>query len=498
MTVLGCLTDAFRPRRTRNGGRGQRSRFMAWHLSRGSQRGVALLATLLITALLVAAAAGGTIVSRVDLFISSNLRSGVRAFWLAQAGAEVGKNWLEDNLAGADLPITLGPRTLGEGRYTIRIDAPAAGRYRITSTGEDDQASRRVVEEIISVPALTPLGVVTSLGDGLQPDFRDPLSSTSDVGQRIPDFSLDGRNRASDGSLSGRCADVAPFAVTQASAQTALVTAADALKQRLVTRANHFCDAAGHSTGPGSCTPGLAWLRGSAALPRFTAGACAANDPTCFVNLDLSAAALRATAQPAELHVALPPDDRGPFHPGTAADAFVRLSDAAARTQLAAAVAEVRQRIDALSDDRILDIAENLGSGTHTYGTPAAPRVTRIRGGTGPLRIGNGARLSGAGMLVVSRAVELGQASLDWRGLVLFVDDGAVRAVEPEVCGQILGAVVVDAGAAASAPGGGRFDLNRVTRRNCAPLAVNYSCETVTRALLLLQQTLSWTERLDT
>ena len=463
-------------------------------MSRGSQCGVALLATLLITALLVAAAAGGAIVSRVDLFISGNLRSGVRAFWLAQAGVEVGKNWLENNLAGAALPITLGPRTLGEGRYTIRIDAPAAGRYRITSTGEDDQASRRVVEEVVSIPALTPRGVVTSLGDGLRPDFRDPLASPSDVGQRILDFNLDGRNRASDGSLSGRCADVAPFAVTQASAQTALVTAADALKQRLVTRANHFCDAAGRSTGPGSCTPGLAWLRGSAALPRFTAGTCAANDPACFVNLDLSAAALRATAQPAELHVALPPDDRGPFHPGTATDAFVRLSDVAARTQLTAALAEVRQRVD----DRILAIAENLGSGTHTYGTPAAPRVTRVPGGTGPLRIGNGARLSGAGVLVVSRAVELGQASLDWHGLVLLVDDGALRVTEPEMCGQILGAVVVDAGAAASVPGSGRFDLNQVTRRNCAPLAVNYSCQTVTRALLLLQRTLSWTERLDT
>ena len=158
----------------------------------------------------------------------------------------------------------------------------------------------------------------------------------------------------------------------------------------------------------------------------------------------------------------------------------------------------MRQRIAALSDDRILDIAENLGSGAHTYGTPAAPRVTRVRGGTGPLRIGNGARLSGAGVLVIGRAVELGQAGLDWRGLVLLVDDGALRAAEPEVCGQILGAVVIDAGAATSAPGGGRFDLNRVTRRNCAPLAINYSCETVTRALLLLQRTLSWTERLDT
>ena len=478
--------------------RGQRSHYTTWRVSRGSQHGVALLATLLVTALLVAAAAGGAVVSRIDLFISGNLHSGVQAFWLAQAGAESGKNWLESNLAGATFPITIGPRRLGEGSFTVRIDAPAAGRYRITAIGEDDRASRRVVEEIVAIPALTPPGVVTSLGGGLWPDFRDPLSSTSDVGQRIPDFSLDGRHRAADGSLSGRCADVAPFAVAQPSAQSALVTAADALKQRLVTRANHFCDAAGRGTGSGSCTPGLAWLRGPAALPRFTAGTCAATDPVCFVNLDLSAAALRATAQPAELHVALPPDDRGPFHPGTAADAFVRLLDAAQRTQLAAALAEVRTRVAALPDDQVLDITDDLGSGLHTYGTPTAPRVTRVRGGIGPLRVGNGARLSGAGVLVVSRALKLDRASLNWHGLVMLMDDGALRAAEPEVCGRILGAVVVDASAATSAVGSGRFDLNRIARRDCAPLAVAYSCETVSRALLLLQQTLSWTERLDT
>lgn len=490
--------DSFLPRGTRGTRRGRRSRCATWRVPRGEQHGVALLATLLVTALFVAAAAGGTVVSRTDLFISGNLRSGVQAFWLAQAGAESGKNWLENNSAGATFPITIGPRRLGEGGFTVRIDAPAAGRYRITATGEDDRASRRVVEEILAIPALTPLGVVTSLGDGLRPDFRDPLSSASDVGQRIPDFSLDGRNRAADGSLSDRCADVAPFAVTQPSAQSALITASDAIKRRLVTRANHFCDAAGRSTGSGSCTPGLAWLRGPAALPRFAAGTCAATDPACFVNLDLSAAALRATAQPAELHVALPPDDRGPFHPGTAADSLVRLLDAAQRTQLAAALAEVRTRVAALPDGRVLDVTDDLGSGTHTYGTPTAPRVTRVRGGTDPLRVGNGARLSGAGVLVVSRALELGRASLDWHGLVLLVDDGALRAAAPEVCGRILGAVVVDVGAAASAPGGGRFDLNRIARRDCAPLAVAYSCETVSRALLLLQRTLSWTERLDT
>ncbi len=52
-----------------------------------SERGVVLLTTLILMALLAAIGSSRTILSRVDLFISQNLRSGVQAFWLAQAGA---------------------------------------------------------------------------------------------------------------------------------------------------------------------------------------------------------------------------------------------------------------------------------------------------------------------------------------------------------------------------------------------------------------------------
>ena len=87
-----------------------------------SEQGVALLATLILMTLLAAIGGSGTILSRADLFVSQNLLSGVQALWLAQAGAEVGKNWLENNLPGAAFPIAIGPEALGDGIYTVQIE----------------------------------------------------------------------------------------------------------------------------------------------------------------------------------------------------------------------------------------------------------------------------------------------------------------------------------------------------------------------------------------
>jgi len=43
-----------------------------------------------------------------------------------------------------------------------------------------------------------------------------------------------------------------------------------------------------------------------------------------------------------------------------------------------------------------------------------------------------------------------------------------------------------------------KFDLDLVeATTDCSPFTVNYSCEATTRALALLAQTVSWTEKLD-
>ena len=106
----------------------------------------------------------------------------------------------------------------------------------------------------------------------------------------------------------------------------------------------------------------------------------------------------------------------------------------------------------------------------------------------------NGAQVNGTGILVIPRVVLLRNTTLRWQGIVVIVDDGDLRAVGPEVCGQILGAVIIQDNRA----GDRKLDFDRVTRSSdCAPLAVNYSCEVITQALLLLQRTESWTEQFD-
>ena len=459
-----------------------------------SEQGVALLATLILMTLLAAIGGSGTILSRADLFVSQNLLSGVQALWLAQAGAEVGKNWLENHLPGAAFPIAIGPEALGAGIYTVQIEDLDDGQYRITAVGEGHDASRRVVEEVVHIPQFTPLGVVTSLGDGLHPDFTDTAASPAGSGHRIPDFSIDGRNHAADGTLSPLCPDIAPFAVSQAEAQTDLINALNSLKQKIVRRANRFCHADGSSSAFGICTPSLAWVRGPLPLPRFIEESCAAHETACFLGLDLSAPVLRATARPAHVHLPEAPEDRGPFTPGPTTGPFARVFSVDEDAQLQTAVADIRNRIAELPPGQALHMTQSIGRGSHTYGSMDQPRITQVPNGGGPLRVHNGARVQGAGILTISRAGLLQNVTLHWQGIVLILDDGDLRATGPNVCGQILGAVVVQDDGKRDR----KLDFDRVTRSSsCSPLAVNYSCETVTRALVLLQRTLSWTEQFD-
>ncbi|MCS6925164.1 MAG: hypothetical protein NZ578_04590 [Candidatus Binatia bacterium] len=455
------------------------------------QSGVVLIATLFLLALLMIIAMSGLVLSRTDLFISRNLLTGTQALWIARAGAEIGKNWLQTNRPSSALPVTLGPAPLANGTYTATLVALGNGMYRVTAVGVGPEHSRRVVAETVQLPDFTPLGVVTSAGDGLHADFDDTSGGT---GRRIPDFSIDGRNHAVDGSLSQRCPAIAPFAVTQASAQDNLIGALATLKREVVARANSFCLADG-SSAEGPCTPGLAWVRGAGALPRFTSGPCVASDPACFLNLDLAAPALRAQAHPADLHLPRPPNDRGPFTPGAPIQPFVRLLSATEQTRLQTALRDIVARIDELPADTVLSITASITAGTHTYGTFARPRVTLVEDGGEALDVRGGAVVNGAGVLLVPRVLRLMNATLNWIGLVLITDDGDLRVEDPAACGQILGAVIVRDDAVFDR----KFDLDLVQATgSCPPFAVNYSCEAVFRALTMLMRTVSWTEQSGT
>lgn len=453
--------------------------------SRSSEAGVVLLTTLLLMTLLLAVGMSGLGLSRSDLLVSQNLLTASQALWLARAGAEVGKNWLETSLPGATLPVTLGPTALDTGSYTVTVAALGNRAYRLTSIGVGQNDSRRVVEEIVRLPDVSPAGVVTSDGDGLHPDFND---ESGGVGRRIPDFTVDARNHALDGSLSALCPAVAPFAVTQVAAQTDLNDAVSTLKQEIVTRANNFCLMTGGNAG-GTCTPGLFWVRGSGSSPRFQTSACVTTTTSCFLNLDLSAAALRALANPPASNLPPAPGNHGPFT--TTGKPFVQTLTVTEQTRLRTALNDLSQRVTELPRESILHIPTSLHSGHHAYGNLTKPAVVQIDEGAEAVDFDGGVVIDGLGVLLIPRVVRLGNATLNWQGLVVIEGDGDLRVTDANACGQMLGAVIVRDDATLDR----KLDLDLVQRGGCAPFSIKYSCEAVTRALTALMWTVSWVEK---
>jgi hypothetical protein len=453
-----------------------------------AEAGVVLITTLLLIVLLMAVGVSGLSLSRSDLLVSRNLLTGVQALWTARAGVEEGKNWLETNLPGATFPVALGPTTLENGDYTVTIETLGNGAYRLTSIGAGPEESRRVVEEIVRLPDFTPLGVITSDGDGLHPDFNDDGGG---LGRRIPDFSVDGRNYAMDGSLSPLCPSLSPFAASQVTAENDLSTAASTLRREIVTRANGFCQADG-SDAAGTCTPGLSWVRGAGVLPRFQTGSCVITDPTCFLNLDLGNAALRALAIPPETYLPPAPDNRGPFTPDLGGLPFVHLLSSAEHSRLQTALEDMSLRFAELPEERVSHISSSLHGGHHAYGSLTEPAVVRVDEGVGTIDLDGGAVVDGTGILLIPRVVRLGDATFNWKGIVVIVEAGDFRIEDASACGQVLGAVVVRDDATLDR----KLDLDLVQRGGgCPPFAINYSCEAVTRALTTLMRTVSWIEK---
>ena len=461
-------------------------------LSCSSESGVVLITTLLLMVLLLCLGISGLALSRTDVMIARNLLSGVQTLWVARAGTETGKDWLETRAAVSLLPVTIGPAVVANGSFTVEVATLDNGLYRLTSVAHGPEGSRRVIEEIVHVPDFVPLGVVTSDGDGLHPDFND-LSGGN--GRRIPSFNIDARNHTSEGLLSSDCESIAPFAATRASAQSDVLTSFAQLQREIVVRANAFCLANGGSTTEGTCTPGLSWVRGTGVLPRFHTDSCTATDPLCFVHLDLAQAALRATAFPPHLFLPAPPQDRGPFIPTvTTTTPLVKLLTTNEQNRLRTALDDAVARIMAQPSTSTLRLSASVTAGTHTYGTADAPKITVVDEGVTALEINGGATVTGVGILFVPRVVSLRNATLNWRGLVLIVGAGDLRVESSTACGTLTGAVVIRDDAALDR----KFDLDLVEATSlCTPFTVNYSCEATMRALALLGQTVSWTERFD-
>jgi hypothetical protein len=215
-------------------------------------------------------------------------------------------------------------------------------------------------------------------------------------------------------------------------------------------------------------------------------------DPTCFLNLDLGNAALRALAIPPETHLPPAPDNRGPFTIGLGGLPFVRLLSSAEHSRLQTALDDMSLRFAELPEEKVLHISSSLHGGHHAYGSLTEPAVVRVDEGVGAIDLDGGAVLDGTGVLLIPRVVRLGDATLNWKGIVVIVGAGDLRVEDASACGQVLGAVIVRDDATLDR----KFDLDLVQRGGgCPPFAINYSCESVTRALTALMRTVSWIEK---
>src|SRR5262249_37226470 len=119
---------------------------------------------------------------------------------------------------------------------------------------------------------------------------------------------------------------------------------------------------------------------------------------------------------------------------------------------------------------------------------------TLIEDGATAIEISGGATVNGTGILLIPRVVQLKNATLNWRGLIFIVGSGDLRVENAATCGQVTGSVVIRDDTLLDR----KFDLDLVEATgSCSPFAVNYSCEATMRALTLLAQTVSWTEKFD-
>jgi len=192
------------------------------------------------------------------------------------------------------------------------------------------------------------------------------------------------------------------------------------------------------------------------------------------------------------VHLPTAPEDRGPFTPIPGITPLALLLNATERVRLQTAVDDIVQHVGELPEDKVLHISTSFANGSYTYGTWDEPKVTQIDDGPDELDVNGGAEVNGAGVLIVPRVVRLRNATLNWQGIVLVVGHGDLRVEYANACGHILGAVVVRDDAAPDR----KLDLDLVRRSGgCSPFALNYSCETVSRALTLFMRTVSWTEK---
>jgi hypothetical protein len=536
-----------------------------------SESGMALVTALITAVVLVTMAAAALTYSRSDAMVSDNSKHGSGAVWIAQLGAERAKNELRDSdsarhwtkIASSTNFYTSGTTYSGmPGAAYDTTVAPygvaGSGKFLIQANGTAPDGSSVAIEEVVSFAgAALDLAAINIQGTGT----HTKLDGGNNYG--IPSYFIDGRNHDRNGIVCG--ADVDGDSISDSATCTTVSAPKPAIRGTTTTINNDVANELGNlkqhivndATQGGTCSgaascnapktsntiqnAGSWWIRNSSGL---SATNCTQSDaisnPACYWNLDLADVRLNATGHPS----GSPPVEanasgdtlwnvmfRGPVIGGTLGYAVNGVEDNALRDAIQQIL---NYAVNSNVGDRVA-ISSHITT-DQTWGTWAHPKVViaceaanhpnakMVRLGQEPpcngnaapnnLNVDNNAVVTGTGLLIVGRDLELRDTRFNWRGIILILQQGRLQirsGGNPDTRGMILGTVVVqdDVG---SDP---KLKLAYLTQTNSIANAfmndptpgshssvydtiygfgVKYSAEAVANALSGAMTTLSWRE----
>ncbi|MEW6723937.1 MAG: hypothetical protein AB1331_03300 [Bacillota bacterium] len=125
------------------------------------QRGAALVAVLLATAILLLLGTGLAALANDDLRITRLSYERALAFNIAEGGIDYARTYLTENPAWRQT----GPFALGAGSFTLAYTDLGGGRLRVTSTGQAGRAQQRVTAEFRFGNPLAGTSAFRALGD---------------------------------------------------------------------------------------------------------------------------------------------------------------------------------------------------------------------------------------------------------------------------------------------------------------------------------------------
>ena len=407
--------------------------------------------------------------------------------------------------------------------------------YMLTSLAVSPQpgglnGSRKLLRAEVVAPSIRPPGAVT-MEVGASTNSNPVAATFNNV--VLPSTSIDGNVHNADGTPSANpaCSTVAALAANTSQGTASLQTALNSLRRTIVDAANTSCDANGNSISPKTCTPPLAWVRGTNTNFRYTTPpatpsapaptptpapmptATPAPSPTPFSSShsghggDDDNPPPRATPTPTPTPAPTPmpgnPNDcdvsvascyknldlsAAPLSPGAPLFAGSNANSGDPEVYQAKSASIVANASQAVfdyvaarkaSNANYFELASTSLDPTVVYGTSDQPDVLVISDSSLTLNT----NLTGVGILVVPNYFEI-NAGLNWSGIVV------VRPATGLTTGQFL----INAGAAGSINGavilqaGSTFTLTSSTAP--APgtppgpiFRVAYSCEAIDKAM---------------